>query len=53
MTEIKKKITINAEEMECLTLKYMKKHNVKKREAKRIIFANGFNNNKTLKDSMK
>ena len=39
-----KKRQINAEEMECLVLKYMKKHDVERREAMRMVCNNGFNN---------
>ncbi len=53
MEDTKENIPINADEMECLILKYMKKHDVKKREATRIVCANGFSNHEALKDSMK
>lgn len=48
MVEPKKEIPINADEMESLLLKYMKKHKVRRKEAERMIWCNGFKEPKRL-----
>lgn len=53
MEEPKKYYPINAEEMESLILKYMKKHTVKRREAKRMVCNNGFHNKPKIYTTIK
>ncbi len=48
MVELEKEHPINADEMQWLIQKYMKQHHVKRREAERMICANGFHKSKRL-----